>query len=155
MQRQWKGTAYWLAFPLLLTLLSYRIQDHLPKDGISHHVLAPPYLIINLVNGLQLDLMEAFSPLRYHPLWLLYLVLSWHTKSASTGNIFIQLPHSIPCPHSVIAISKCKNLLSSILKVPVFYHIQWAKNLSLLHFLVLLLPLLTLYSFSYSVYSFY
>lgn len=137
LQRQWKGTAYWLAFPLLLTL-SY---------SISHHDLAPPSPRINLVNGLQLDLMVAFSQLRYHPLWLLYLVTSWHTKPARTGNIFIQLPHSIPSPHRVIAISKCKNSLSLILKVPIVYHIHWAMNLSLLHFLVLLLPLLTLYLF--------
>lgn len=117
LQRQWKGTAYWLAFPLLLTL-SY---------SISHHDLAPPSQRINLVNGLQLDLMVAFSQLRYHPLWLLYLVTSWHTKPARTGNIFSQLPHSIPSPHRVIAISKCKNSLSLILKVPIVYHIhkQW------------------------------
>ena len=37
MQGPLKGTAYWLASPGLLSLLSYRTQDHQPKDGTSYN----------------------------------------------------------------------------------------------------------------------
>ena len=36
MQRPWRGAAYWLASPGLLNLLSYRTQDHQPRDGTTH-----------------------------------------------------------------------------------------------------------------------
>jgi len=36
MQRTWRGTAYWLASPGLLSLLSYGTQDHQPRDGTTH-----------------------------------------------------------------------------------------------------------------------
>jgi hypothetical protein len=36
MQRPWRDAAYWLASPGLLSLLSYRTQDHQPRDGTSH-----------------------------------------------------------------------------------------------------------------------
>jgi hypothetical protein len=32
MQRPWRGAAYWLASPGLLSLLSYRTQDYQPRD---------------------------------------------------------------------------------------------------------------------------
>jgi hypothetical protein len=41
-QRLWRGAAYWLASPGLLSLLSYRTQDYQPRDGPAHHRLAPP-----------------------------------------------------------------------------------------------------------------
>ena len=31
MQRQWRGAAYWLAHHDLLSLLSYKTQDHQPR----------------------------------------------------------------------------------------------------------------------------
>jgi hypothetical protein len=37
MQRPWRGAAYWLAPHLLLNLLSYRTQDHLPRSGPTHN----------------------------------------------------------------------------------------------------------------------
>ena len=37
MQRPWKGAAYWLAPHGLLSLLSYRTQDHQPRDGTTHN----------------------------------------------------------------------------------------------------------------------
>ena len=36
MQRPWRGSAYWLAPHDVLSLLSYRIQDHQPRDGTTH-----------------------------------------------------------------------------------------------------------------------
>lgn len=33
MQRPWRGAVYWLAPHGLFPLLSYTIQDHLPRDG--------------------------------------------------------------------------------------------------------------------------
>jgi hypothetical protein len=36
MQRPWRDIPYWLAFPGLLSLLSYRTQDYQPRDGITH-----------------------------------------------------------------------------------------------------------------------
>jgi hypothetical protein len=36
MQRPWRGAAYWLASPDLLSLLLYRIWDYQPKDGTTH-----------------------------------------------------------------------------------------------------------------------
>ena len=47
MQRPWKGAAYWLAHHGLLSLLSYRTQNHQPRDGITHHGLGPLPLITN------------------------------------------------------------------------------------------------------------
>jgi hypothetical protein len=42
MQRQWRGTAYWLAPCGLLCMLSCRTQDHQPRDDTIHHGLGPP-----------------------------------------------------------------------------------------------------------------
>ena len=36
-----EGAAYWLAPHGLLSLLSYRTQDHQPKDGTTHNGLGP------------------------------------------------------------------------------------------------------------------
>jgi hypothetical protein len=47
MQRPWRDAAYWLASPGLLSLLSYRTQDHQPRDGTTHHGLGPPILVTN------------------------------------------------------------------------------------------------------------
>ena len=43
MQRPWRGAAYWLASPGLLSLLSYRTQDYQRRDG----TMDPPPLITN------------------------------------------------------------------------------------------------------------
>jgi len=64
MQRPRRDAAYWLASPGLLSLLSYRTQDHQPRDGTTHNGLGPPPLITNRANALQLGLMEAFPQLR-------------------------------------------------------------------------------------------
>jgi hypothetical protein len=42
-----EGTAYWLAHHGLLNLLSYRTQDHQPRDGTTYNGLGPPPLITN------------------------------------------------------------------------------------------------------------
>jgi hypothetical protein len=42
MQRPWKGAAYWLAPPGLLTQLSYRTQNHHPSQGWDHSQRAGP-----------------------------------------------------------------------------------------------------------------
>jgi hypothetical protein len=47
MQRLGRGAAYSLASPGLLSLLSYRTQDHLPRDGPTHNGLSPPPLFTN------------------------------------------------------------------------------------------------------------
>jgi hypothetical protein len=36
MQRPWRDVTYWLASPVLLSLLSYRTQDYQPRDGPTH-----------------------------------------------------------------------------------------------------------------------
>jgi hypothetical protein len=36
MQRPWRGAAYRIASPGLLSLFSYRTQDHQPTDGTTH-----------------------------------------------------------------------------------------------------------------------
>jgi hypothetical protein len=59
MQWPWRGAAYWLASPGLLSLLSHRTQDYEPRDGTTHNGPSP-HLITNRENALQLDLMEAF-----------------------------------------------------------------------------------------------
>lgn len=41
MQRPWKGAAYLLAHHDLLSLLSYRTQDH--RGGTIHNELNPPH----------------------------------------------------------------------------------------------------------------
>jgi hypothetical protein len=85
MQRPWRDVTYWLASPGLLSLLSYRTQDYQSRDGTTHNEPSP--LITNWENALQLDLMEAFPQGRLLSLWKLQLVLSWHTKPASTWPI--------------------------------------------------------------------
>jgi len=40
-QRPWRGCCYCLTPPDLLSLLSYIIQDHLPRGCIAHSGLAP------------------------------------------------------------------------------------------------------------------
>jgi hypothetical protein len=37
MQRPWRDVPYWLAFPGLLSLLSYRTQDYQPRDYTIHN----------------------------------------------------------------------------------------------------------------------
>jgi hypothetical protein len=41
MQRPWRDVTYWLASLGLLTLLSYRTQDHQSRDGTSHKGPSP------------------------------------------------------------------------------------------------------------------
>ena len=36
MQTPWTGAAHWLALHGLLSLLSYRTQNHQPRDGTAH-----------------------------------------------------------------------------------------------------------------------
>ena len=46
MQRSRRGAAYGLALHGLLSLLSYRTQDHQPRAGTTHNGLDPlPYII--------------------------------------------------------------------------------------------------------------
>ena len=56
-----EDAAYWIVFPGLLSLLSYRAQFYQPRDGTTHNGLGSPALITNGENALQLDLMEAFQ----------------------------------------------------------------------------------------------
>jgi len=42
MQRPWRDVTHWLASPGLLSLLSYRTQDHQPRDVTTHNGLGPP-----------------------------------------------------------------------------------------------------------------
>ena len=37
MQRPWRVAAYWIASPVLLSLLSYRTQDSQLRDGDTHN----------------------------------------------------------------------------------------------------------------------
>jgi len=37
MQSPWRDVTYWLASPGLLSLLSYRTQDHQPRDGTTYN----------------------------------------------------------------------------------------------------------------------
>jgi hypothetical protein len=46
MQRPWRDVLYWLASPGLLSLLSYRTQDHQPRDGTTHNGPSHPRSLI-------------------------------------------------------------------------------------------------------------
>jgi hypothetical protein len=46
MQSPWKGAAYWLASPGLLSLLFYRTQDYQPRDGTTHNGPSNPWSLI-------------------------------------------------------------------------------------------------------------
>jgi hypothetical protein len=48
LKRPWRNAAYWLAPLGLPSLLSYRMQDHLPRSSITHNGLDPPPSINNL-----------------------------------------------------------------------------------------------------------
>jgi hypothetical protein len=72
MQRPWRDAADWFAPHGLLSLLSYRTQDHQPRVACTHNELGSSTLITkkNAVQAcLQPDLKEAFSQLRLPPLW--------------------------------------------------------------------------------------
>jgi hypothetical protein len=45
MQKPWRGAASWLAPHGLLSLLSYRTQDHQLRGGTTHNGLGPSLLI--------------------------------------------------------------------------------------------------------------
>jgi hypothetical protein len=47
MQRPWRDAVYWLAHNDLISLLSYRTQNHQPIDGNTHNGLGPPTSITN------------------------------------------------------------------------------------------------------------
>jgi hypothetical protein len=47
MQKPWRGAAYWLASHGLLSLLSYRTQDHQSRDGTINYELGPSPLMTN------------------------------------------------------------------------------------------------------------
>ena len=81
-----EGAASWLAPHGLHSLLSYRTQDHQPRECISHNGLCLSPLITNWENALRLDRMKAFSQLRLLPLWWLWIVSSWH-KTSQNGSI--------------------------------------------------------------------
>jgi hypothetical protein len=57
MQKPWRDVLYWLASPVLFSLLSYRTKTTSPE-------MVPPPLITNSENSLQLDLLEAFPQLK-------------------------------------------------------------------------------------------
>ena len=40
-QRPWRDATYWLAFPHLFSLLSYRTLDYQPRDGTTHNGPSP------------------------------------------------------------------------------------------------------------------
>ena len=42
MQRPWRDVLYWLASIGLFSLLSYRTQDHQPRDGTTHNEPSHP-----------------------------------------------------------------------------------------------------------------
>jgi len=42
MQIAWRGAAYWLAYHGLLSLLSYRTQDHQPRSDYTHSGVDSP-----------------------------------------------------------------------------------------------------------------
>ena len=41
MQRPWRDISYWLASPGLLSLFSYRTQEHQPRDGTTNKESSP------------------------------------------------------------------------------------------------------------------
>ena len=71
MLKQWRGAAYWLAVDGLLSLHSYRTQNHHPRNGTSHDGPGPSAIDHQLRKYLAADLMEAFSQLRFSPFKLL------------------------------------------------------------------------------------
>jgi hypothetical protein len=58
----WRDVLYWLAYPDLLSLLSYRTKTTSPE--MAPLTRGPPLLITNRENALQLDLVEAFPQLK-------------------------------------------------------------------------------------------
>lgn len=87
MQRPWWSSAYWLAPHDIVSLLSYRNQDHQSRDGIIHDGLA-------LVHQSLMPYRPAYDPsekwkhffFRFPPLRSFYLVSSWH-KSVQHRSI--------------------------------------------------------------------
>jgi hypothetical protein len=87
MQRPWRGATYWFAPHGLFSLLSYRTQDHQPRDSTTHNGLGPPHQ--SLVNKMP------DSPIlwRHFLHWVSLLsdvssVTSWHKTSQQTLTLF-------------------------------------------------------------------
>jgi len=81
--------------------LSYRTQHHQPRHGATHNGLAPPLLISNWENALQLDLMAAFPQLRLIPLMTLVFVKLKHKTSQYTNlsSFFLNDRTQTSLPH--------------------------------------------------------
>lgn len=92
MQRPRRGAAFWLGPHSLLSLLSYRTQDHQLRNGTSHNGLGPPPSMINQENFLEPDFISAFCfQLRFLPFRQLYLVSIVDIKPVNTGNANLSL----------------------------------------------------------------
>lgn len=81
-----EGCTYWLVPHTLLSLLSYRHQDHLPRGRALSSVLGSPAVIINQENAQQacpqVNVIEAVSQLR---LFSPEMTLAW-VKLTNTGS---------------------------------------------------------------------
>ena len=67
MQNPWKGAVHWLASQDLFSVLSYRTEDHQPRDVTTHGELGTLPLITNHVKALVLNLIEQLPQLRPLP----------------------------------------------------------------------------------------
>lgn len=114
MQRPWKGTAYWLVPQGLLSLLSYRIQDHKPGMGWA---LPQSLLKQKIWPGLSIPRSHGghFSfQLGLLPLWWLQLQSSWH-KALQYNYLPVSLMHK-------------RITFSLSLSIPINSHINIARS---------------------------
>jgi hypothetical protein len=66
-----EGAVYWFAPHGLLSLLSYRVQDHQPRDGTTHSGMSTPSSTTNKGNALRLIPKsggDGFSQFQFPPL---------------------------------------------------------------------------------------
>jgi hypothetical protein len=88
----------WVHGEVLLTslhsLLSYRTQDHQPRDGGTHNRLGLCHHSLTIKMPYSWSLLEAFSQLRLLPLWwsLAYLKLAYKTSQYILFSCLCLLP---------------------------------------------------------------
>ena len=94
MQRPWRGAAYWLAPHGLVSLISYKIQDHQPRDGTTHNGLSSTTSITNK----EIPYRFAYNLILWRHflnsgffLWWLYIGSSWHKTNQYSLLLHLEL----------------------------------------------------------------
>lgn len=120
----------WLNPRALLSLLSYAVQDLLPRLNRLERWVGPPTLIINGESALQTNLLWAFSQLSFPHLRWLWFVSSW-PKLTRTSCFKLQHLSYILCYINLKPIPKYRY---DILKLSTYFPKMSPRTILLIRF---------------------